>query len=88
MGGVQPLAHPFDDEVRMAAVWSLSEITADEAQEAFENLLERTEDQAEIDLIEEAIQNLAFNQELSDFNLFDFSEDDLEDMTPTTPEEE
>lgn len=78
----------YDEDIRMAAVWALSEIGADEAQDAFENLLEQTEDQAEIDLIEEALQNLAFNQELADFNLFDFSPEDFEDMTPTTPEED
>ena len=69
-----------DSELRLAAAWSLSQIGANGVAEALEELLERTEDEDEIDLIENAIENLAFTQEMSDLNLMDFSPEDLEDF--------
>ena len=69
-----------DPELRLAAAWSLSQIGANGVAEALEELLERTEDEDEIDLIENAIENLAFTQEMSDLNLMDFSPEDLEDF--------
>ncbi|MFC1936357.1 HEAT repeat domain-containing protein [Chloroflexota bacterium] len=71
-----------DDETRMSAAWSLSELGGADARNALAILLEVTEDQAEIDLLEEALDNLAFNQELDTLELFDFSKEDLEDMLP------
>lgn len=69
-----------ESELRLAAAWSLSQIGGNGVAEALEELLERTEDENEIDLIENAIENLAFTQEMSDLNLMDFSPEDLEDM--------
>ena len=69
-----------DDEVRMAAIWSLSEIGGPEAREAIEIMLEETEDEDEMDLIEDALENLEFSDLANDFSLFDLDQDDLEDM--------
>jgi len=69
-----------DDDVRMAAVWALSEIGGDEIPEAFEILLENTDDETEIDLIEQAIENLSFNEDLQDLELFDISNQEPEDI--------
>jgi HEAT repeat protein len=68
-----------DDEIRMAAVWSLSEIGGEDVRETLEKLLEDTEDEETIELIENALDNLTFNDDLQDFNFMDFSQDnDLE----------
>jgi hypothetical protein len=72
----------------MAAAWSLSEIGGSDAEEAIEVILEQSEDEEEIDLLESALENLSFNEDLADFTLFDFSDDDFEDETPETPDEE
>ena len=77
-----------EDEIRMAVVWALSELGDEEGGAALENLLDITEDEEEIALIEEAIENLAFNSEMAEFDLFDFSEDDLEDLLPDSPQPE
>ncbi len=69
-----------DSELRLAAAWSLSQIGGNGVADALEELLERTEDEDEIDLIENAIENLAFTQEMSDLNLLDFLPEDLEDL--------
>ena len=44
--------------------------------EALENLLEETDDEEAIELIEDAIDNLMFNEDLQDFNFMDFPLDD------------
>ncbi len=76
-----------DSELRLAAVWSLSQIGGQGVEEALEELLERTEDEDEIDLIEDALENLAFTHEMADMNILDFSPEDLEDMAhPDLPD--
>jgi HEAT repeat protein len=69
-----------DQELRLAAAWSLSQIGGNGVAEALDEALERAEDDDEIDLIENAIENLGFTQEMSELNIMDFSPDDLEDM--------
>jgi HEAT repeat protein len=69
-----------DSELRLAAAWSLSQIGGNGVADALDELLERTEDEDEIDLIENAIDNLAYTQEMSDLNMLDFSPEDLDDM--------
>ena len=69
-----------DSELRLAAAWSLSQIGGNGVAEALDELLERTEADDEIDLIENAIENLSLTQEMSDLNLLDFSPEDLEDF--------
>lgn len=77
------LLHDDESEVRMAAAWSLSQIGGPRVGQSLEELLESTEDEDEIDLIENALENLTFNQELEDLNIFDFSPEDLEELIET-----
>ena len=86
LSGLLDLLDDEDSEVRLAAAWSLSQIGGREAADALEGLLERSDDEDEIDLIENALENLAFTEELGELNLLDFSSDDLEDLT--RPEED
>jgi HEAT repeat protein len=69
-----------DSELRIAAAWALSQIGGEGASDALEEMLDRTEDEDEIDLIENAIENLALTHEMNDLNLLDLSPEDLEDM--------
>ena len=76
-----------DAELHLAAAWALSQIGGDGAEEALEELLERTEDEDEIDLIEDALENLALTHEISDLSLLDFSPEDLQDLVnPEMPD--
>ena len=70
-----------DEEVQFAAVWALSEVGGIDARVALESLLEQTEDEEAIELIETAIDNLAYNEELQDFNILDLSDNDLATLT-------
>jgi hypothetical protein len=68
-----------DSEIRLAAVWSLSQIGGNGVEDELQDLLERTEDEDEIDLIENAIENLGFTHEMSDLGMLDFSPEDLQE---------
>jgi HEAT repeat protein len=67
-----------DERVRRAAIWSLSQIGGEGVREAIEDLLEETEDYEEADLLENALDNLAFTEDLQLYSLFDFSEEGVE----------
>ena len=70
-----------DDDVRAAAIWSLSQIGGERVAEALDAMLENTEDDDEAELLEDALDNLAFTEDMRNFALLDIPEDevDLED---------
>jgi HEAT repeat protein len=79
-----------DPDVRAASIWSLSQIGGEGVQEALEMMYEQTDDPEEVELIEAALENLEFTENMQLFALFDFpapdeDEDseyfDIEDFT-------
>jgi HEAT repeat protein len=68
-----------DDDVRAAAIWSLSQIGGDRVAEALEVLLENNSDEDEVELLEDALDNLAFTVDMRNFALLDIP-DDAADM--------
>jgi HEAT repeat protein len=60
-----------NEEVLMAAVWSLSQIGGSRVRDALEQMLEEIEDDDQADFIEEALDNLSFTEEVNSFGLFD-----------------
>jgi HEAT repeat protein len=75
-----------DDYVRMASIWSMSQIGGEGVQDAFETIYEETNDEEEAQLIESALDNLAFTNDLQFFTMFDISEDDLNNGVINLPE--
>ena len=67
-------------EVISAAIWSLSQIGGEDVQTYLESLLDETEDEELIEFLEEALDNLAFTEDLDRFELLSFNPDDLEDL--------
>jgi HEAT repeat protein len=67
-----------DDEVRAAAIWSLSQIGGERVAEALEAMLERTQDEDETELIEDALDNLTFTEDMRHFALLDIPEDTID----------
>jgi hypothetical protein len=65
-----------DDQTRMASIWSLSQLGGEGVHDALEELLEDTEDSEEREYIEEALDNLNFNEDLSLLPLLDISDTD------------
>lgn len=70
-----------DDQVREAAIWSLSQVGGPAARRALtEQLAQAGEDEA--DFIQDALDNLDFTDELNEFTLMelDLDDDDLDDV--------
>lgn len=74
-----------DDEVAAAAIWALSQIGGDDARIYLVNLIENTEDEDILEFLEDALENLNFNEELNKFDLLDLDEDDLSDLKDLDP---
>lgn len=73
------LLDDHDPDVRAASIWSLSQIGGEGVQEALEMMYEQTDDQDEADLIESALENLEFTENMQLFALFDFPNPEEED---------
>jgi len=75
------LEEEFDDAVAGAAIWSLSQIGGEDARLYLENLLDKMdEDESQYRFVEEALDNLAFTDDLSQFDLMSIDPD--EDPSP------
>lgn len=70
-----------DPEFKAELIWALSQIGGEGVQDTLEDLLDNTEDPDEIELLEEALDNLSFTEDSTDFDLFDveYDEDDYDD---------
>ena len=74
-----------DDDVTSAIIWSLSQIGGEDARTYLENLLDQTEDEDQIEFLEEALENLAFTEDLDRFDLLNVQpEIDLNDEDDET----
>lgn len=76
------LLNDEDEDVRSAAIWSLSQIGGEGVRDILESMYEETEDDEEAELIESALDNLAFTEDMQLFSLLDvpdLEEEDLDD---------
>src|SRR6185503_2244906 len=80
---IRLLEEEDDDELTHAAIWSLSQIGGEDARTYIETLLDQTEEDEEdqIEFLEEALDNLAFTEDLDRFELMAIDPDaDLEEL--------
>lgn len=68
-----------DEDVRMAAIWSLSQVGGEGVGEFLEELYEEAEDPQELEILEAALDNLAFTDDLRTFDLMDIGNEELTD---------
>lgn len=61
-----------DENVRGAAIWSLSQIGGEGVRDSLEELLEETEDEEEVEFIESALDNLSFTEDIQLYDLIDY----------------
>jgi HEAT repeat protein len=75
-----PLIRMLDEEedttIFSAVIWSLSQVGGEDVRTYLENLLDKTEDDDELDFIEDALANLAFTEDMEKFDLFAIDPDD------------
>ncbi|MFZ5879030.1 MAG: HEAT repeat domain-containing protein [Chloroflexota bacterium] len=64
-----------DDDISAAAIWALSQIGGEDARTYLESLLDSTEDEAQLEFLEEALENLDFTEDLERFDLLAFDPD-------------
>jgi len=68
-----------EENVRLAAIWSLSEIGGERARHSLEKLFQESDDDHEADFLESALGHIAFTDGMQPFSLLDFPEDTPED---------
>ena len=76
-----------DEEVRLALIWSLSQIGGDDIKERLEELLADAVDDEEIEWIERAIENMDFSTS-GNLKMYDFSPEDEEIINETLDEDD
>lgn len=74
------LEDEFDDAILGAAIWSLSQIGGEDVRIYLQNLLDKAEGDSQIALLEEALDNLVFTEDMSSFDLLALDADDLDDL--------
>ncbi|GAB4455942.1 MAG: hypothetical protein Kow0070_05100 [Anaerolineales bacterium] len=77
-----------DGDVMTAVIWSLSQIGGEDVQTYLETLLDQAEDEDLIEFLEDALDNLAFTEDLDRFDLFAFNPDDLEALEEVDEDDE
>jgi hypothetical protein len=65
-----------NDELASTAIWSLSQIGGEDARVYIESLIDQTDDEDQIGFLEEALDNLAFTEDLEKFDLLNLDVDD------------
>lgn len=78
-----------EPDVFSAAIWSLSQVGGEDVRTYLENLLDKTDDDEEIEYIEDALANLSFSEDFEQFDLLAVDPDeDLVDLDDLENEEE
>jgi HEAT repeat protein len=82
------LGEEEDETVLSSIIWSLSQIGGEDVRTYLENLLDQIEDDDQIAFLEEALDNLAFTEDLERFDLLAFDpEDELVELEEDDDEE-
>ena len=81
------LGEEEDADVLSSVIWSLSQIGGEDVRTYLENLLDQLEDDDQIEFLEEALDNLAFTEDLDRFDLLAFDPDALVELDEDDEEE-
>lgn len=76
-----------DDDVFQAVIWSLSQIGGEDVRTYLEALLAEAVDDDQVEYLEEALANLAFTEDLEQFDLLAVDPDDLDDLNESDEDE-
>ena len=77
-----------DDDVTTSVIWSLSQIGGEDVRTYLENLLDQTEEEEQVAFLEEALDNLAFTEDLDRFELMSFNPDAFDEFEEDEEDEE
>jgi HEAT repeat protein len=76
LGEIIELVEDVDDKIRHASIWSLSQLGGSRAADILAELYNSTDDGDELELIEDAFDNLAFVNGTRDMLLFDYDDEE------------
>lgn len=65
----------IDPEIRMAAIWSLSQIGGDFARNTLQGILDSTQDEDEVELVETALENMEIGIDTQGYKFMNFDPD-------------
>jgi len=82
------LGEEEDPDILSAVIWSLSQIGGEDVRTYLENLLDQVEDDEQIAFLEEALDNLAFTEDLDRFDLLAFDPEDEDQLSPIDEDED
>ncbi len=75
-----PLINMLDEEedsaILSAVIWSLSQVGGEDVRTYLENLLDKTDDDEELEFIEDALANLAFTEDMEHFDFLAIDPDE------------
>jgi HEAT repeat protein len=75
------LEDEYDEAIAGAAIWSLSQIGGEEVRIYFHNLLDKlAEDDDQVAFLEEALDNLAFTEDMAIFDLLALDADEPDEL--------
>lgn len=82
------LVEEEDADIANAAIWSLSQIGGEDVRTYLESLLDQTEDDDQIEFLEEALDNLAFTEDLDRFDLLALDPDEVDGLNDLDDDED
>lgn len=74
------LEEELDDVIAGAAIWSLSQIGGEDVRLYLQNLLDNVEDDKQAAFLEEALDNLAFTEDMASFDLLAYNADEVDEI--------
>jgi hypothetical protein len=78
---LQLLEEEFDEAIAGAAIWSLSQIGGEGVRLYLQNLLDKVvDDDNQAAFLEEALDNLAFTEDMTSFDLLALDADQLDEI--------
>jgi HEAT repeat protein len=77
-----------EDDVISSVIWSLSQIGGEDVRTYLENLLDQTEDEEQVEFLEEALDNLSFTEDLDRFELMSINPDEFDEFEDDDEETE
>jgi hypothetical protein len=75
---IELLEDEEEDDIAGAAIWSLSQIGGEDSRALIESLLDEAEDDELVAFLEDALENLAFTEDLERFDLLSFDPEDAD----------
>ena len=75
-----------DDNIAGAAIWSLSQVGGEDVRIYIQNLIDQSEDDEQVEFLEDALDNLFFTEDLAKFDLLNLDADD--ELVEIEPDED